>query len=318
MSPRQVLLGLLFLAAVAGAGAQTLAARPARLLVAAPAGSTADLAAHAIARNLSDVLGQPVRVDNRNDAAEVVARAAPDGTTLLFATPSLPAMVALKERESVPFDGLKAFQPIGRIASEPLVLVATSTMSVSSLFDLIAIAKASRGEITYASGGPGSISHLAGELLKSLATVQLRHAPAKNGEAALAEVISGRAKVMFAPLALIEPALRSGKVKPLAVTGPARLTALPDVPTMREAGVLGFDFTGWFGVVGPATTSRAMVERLNSDLRKAVQSADARDKLRALLGTEPIVGSPEDLGALMNRDLATFTKLAREMNIKVE
>lgn len=303
--------------ALAAAAAQAQPAPPIKLVVPGPAGSSADLVARALARNLADATGQAVTVDNRGEAAAaVVAKAAPDGGTLLFATPALPATVAL--RESVPFDGLKAFAPIGRIANEPLVLVATSTLSVSSLFDLIAIAKASSGRLNYASGGAGSISHLAGELFKSLGTVQLAHSPAKSGEAALAEVVAGRAKVMFAPLALVEPALRAGKVKPLAVTGPVRLAALPDVPTMREEGILGFDFTGWFGLAGPATTSKATVDRLNADLRKAVQSPDARDKLRALLGTDPAVGSPEELAALMSRDLATFTRLAKEMNLKLE
>jgi tripartite-type tricarboxylate transporter receptor subunit TctC len=312
---RTTLAALCVMAALTSAYAQT--ARPVRLVVGAPAGSSADLAARALARNWSDVAGQPVSVDNRSEgAAEAVARAAPDGGTFLFATPALPARIALEK--GLAFDGLKAFAPVGRIANEPLVLVVTSTLSVSSLFDLIAIAKASAGRLNYASGGTGSISHLAGELLKSLGSVQLAHSPAKNGEAALAEVVAGRTKVMFAPLALVEPALRSGKVKPLAVTGPARLAALPDVPTMREEGVLGFDFTGWFGVVGPATTGKATVDRVNGELRKAAASADARDRLRALLGTDPVVGSPEDLGTLMSRDLATFTKLAREMNLKTE
>ncbi|MCC6197169.1 MAG: tripartite tricarboxylate transporter substrate binding protein [Burkholderiales bacterium] len=310
---RRFLCGLFALAAASAPAQPT---GPIKLVVPAPAGSSADLVARALARNLSEVTGQPVSVDNRGEtAAEVVAKAAPDGATLLFATPALPALIAL--RESPAFEGgLTAFAPIGRIANEPLVLVATSTLSVSSVFDLIAIAKASSGRINYASGGAGSLSHLAGELFKSLGTVQLAHTPAKSGEAALADVVSGRAKLMFGPFALVEPALRAGKVKALAVTGPARLGALPDVPTMREEGVLGFDFTGWFGVAGPAATPKATAQRLNADLRRAVQRADARDKLRALLGTDPTVGSPEELAALMSRDLATFAKLAKEMNLK--
>ena len=213
---------------------------------------------------------------------------------------------------------MKAFAPVGRIATEPMLLVATSTMPTSSLQELFALARANPGRINYTSTGGGSTSHLAGELLKSVATVQLAHAPAKTVEAGLAEVIAGRVKLMFIGIAPAEAAVRSGKVKALAVTGPARLARFPDVPTMREVGVPDYEFNGWFGVLAPAGTPKAMVDRINADLRKAVQAPDVRDKLAALLGAEPRVSTPEEFAAQLAREVVVFDKLAREMNLKVE
>jgi tripartite-type tricarboxylate transporter receptor subunit TctC len=296
-------------------------AMAARLVVAGAPGSTQDLVARAIASRLGDATGQPVTIDNRpgpidGAAAETVARSVPDGSTLLLVTPAFAALTALQP--NLPFDGVKAFAPIARIATEPLVLVATATMPTSSLQDLIAVAKANPGRINYASSGPGSVSHLAAELFKSVATVQLAHTPAKTTDAALSEVIAGRTKLLFANYGAVESALRSGKVKALAVTGPTRLALLPDVPTMREAGVFDYELVYWFGLAAPAATSKTLVERLNADVRKAVQADDVRDKLRTMLGAEPRVSTPEEFAALLARDVATFAKLARDMNLKLE
>jgi tripartite-type tricarboxylate transporter receptor subunit TctC len=315
---------LLFLAGALTCGAvsaQSSSTAPIRLVVASPPGSTQDLVARAIAPRLGEALGQPVTIDNRiatNDGAvaDLVAKAPPDGHTLLLATPAFAALTALYSK--LPFDGVKAFAPVGRIATEPMLLVATSTMPMSSLQELLALARANPGRINYASTGGGSTSHLAGELLKSVATVQLAHAPAKTVEAGLAEVVAGRVKLMFLGVAPAEAAVRSGKVKALAVTGPARLARFPDIPTMREVGVLDYDFNGWFGVLAPAGTPKVMVDRINADLRKAVQAPDVRDKLAVLLGAEPRVSTPEEFTAQLAREVVVFGKLAREMNLKVE
>src|SRR4029078_5417040 len=158
------------------------------------------------------------------------------GSTLLLATPTLTAAIALQP--NLPFDGLKAFAPVARVANEPLLLVATSTFSTSSLFDFIALAKANPGQISYASAGRGSASHLAFELLKSAGTITLVHVATKSVDAAIAEVVAGNAKVAFAPYGAVAAPLKAGKLKALAVTGPARLPLLPDLPTMRESGLL--------------------------------------------------------------------------------
>jgi tripartite-type tricarboxylate transporter receptor subunit TctC len=290
-------------------------AQPVKLVVPGAAGSPADV----VARTIASKLTGPVSIDNRpnnSEAAETVAKAAPDGATLLLATPALVAVATLQSR--LPFDGMKAFAAVARVATEPLVVVITATLPTSSLQELILLAKANPGRINYASAGTGTASHLAMELLKSVGTIQLAHAPAKSLGDALNEVIAGHAKAMLAPFATVDAAIRAGKVKPLAVTGPSRLPLLPDVPTMREAGVIDYDFVGWYGLLAPATTSKATVDRVNADVRKAMQSPDVRDKLANLLGAAPVVSTPDEFAAQLAREAATFDKLAREMSLKLE
>jgi len=290
-------------------------AQPVKLVVPAAAGTPADV----VARTIASKLAGPVTIDNRPggvEAADIVAKSAPDGATLLLATPAFVASATIQTH--LPFDGLRAFAPVARVATEPLVFVITATLPTSSLIELVLLAKANPGRVNYASAGVGTASHLATELLKSVASVQLAHVPAKSLNDALGEVIAGRAKVMVAPFATVDAAIKAGKVKPLAVTGAVRLPLLPDVPTMREAGVLDYDFVGWYGVMAPIATSKAAVDRINADWRKALQAPEVRDKLTALLGATPSVSTPEEFAAQLKREAATFDKLAREMSLKLE
>jgi tripartite-type tricarboxylate transporter receptor subunit TctC len=294
------------LIACACLGAASVAAAQ-KFVVAAPAGSGADVAARAIAAQMGATV--------ENGAPEIVAKAAPDGSTLLFATPTLTAAIALSK---VPFDGLRAFAPVARVGNEPLVLVATATFATSSLFDFIALAKANPGQIAYASAGRGSATHLAFELLKSAGTITLAHVAAKSIDAAVTEVIAGNAKVAFAPYGAVAAPLRAGKLKALAVTGATRLPLLPDVPTMREAGLLDYEFNAWLGVLAPAAASKATVDRVNEALRKAMQDAALRDKLAAMLGAAPAVSTPDEFATQLRREVATFDKLGRELGLKLE
>ena len=278
-----------------------------KFVIAAPAGSGADMVARAIAAKMGATV--------ENGTPETVAKAAPDGSTLLLATPTFTASIALSK---VGFDGLRAFAPVARVANEPFVLVATSTLSTSSLFDFIALAKANPGQIAYASAGRGSASHLAFEFLKSAGTINLKHVAARSVEAAVDDVIAGNAKVAFAPYGSVSAALRAGKLKALAVTGSARLPLLPDVPTMRESGLLDYAFDAWLGVLAPATASKATVDRVNEALRKAIQSPDLRDKLVALLGTEPRVSTPDEFANALKREVATFEKVGRELGFRLD
>jgi tripartite-type tricarboxylate transporter receptor subunit TctC len=287
-------------------GAASVAAAQ-KFVVAAPVGSGADVAARAIAAQMGATV--------ENGAPEIVAKAAPDGSTLLFATPTLTATIALSK---VPFDGLKAFAPVARVGNEPLVLVATATFATSSLFDFIALAKANPGQIAYASAGRGSATHLAFELLKSAGTITLAHVAAKSIDAAVTEVIAGNAKVAFAPYGAVAAPLRAGKLKEVAVTGAARLPLLPDVPTMREAGLLDYEFNAWLGVLAPAAASKATVDRVNEALRKAMQDAALRDKLAAMLGAAPGVSTPDEFAAQLRREVTSFEKLGRELGLKLE
>jgi len=288
-------------------GAASVAAAQ-KFVVAAPAGSGADVVARAIAAKMGATV--------ENGAPEAVAKAPPDGSTLLFATPTLTAAIALQP--NLPFDGLKAFAPVARVANEPLVLVATATFAMSSLFDFIALAKANPGQISYTSAGRGSASHLAFELLKSAGTVTLAHVPAKSIDAAVADVAAGNAKVAFAPYGSVAAMLRAGKLKALAVTGAARLPLLPDVPTMRESGLVDYEFNAWLGVLAPAAASKATVDRVNESLRKALSDPALRDKLAALLGADPRVSTSEEFATQLRREVASFQKVGRELNFKLE
>ena len=294
------LIACVCLGAAYGAAAQ-------KFVVVAPAGSGADVAARAIAAQMGATV--------ENGAPEMVAKAAPDGSTLLFATPTLTAAIALSK---VPYDGLKAFAPVARVGNEPLVLVATSTFATSSLFDFIALAKANPGQISYTSAGRGSATHLAFELLKSAGTITLRHVPATSIDGAVTDVIAGNAKVAFAPYGAVAAPLRAGKLKALAVTGATRLPLLPEVPTMRESGLVDYEFNAWLGVLAPAAVSKATVDRVNEALRKAVQAPALRDKLGAMLGAEPRVSTPEEFATQLRREVASFEKLGRELGFKLE
>jgi tripartite-type tricarboxylate transporter receptor subunit TctC len=279
-----------------------------KFVVAAPAGSGADVLARAIAARMGATV--------ENGPPEIVAKAAPDGSTLLFATPALTAAIALQP--SLPFDKLRAFAPVARVANEPLVLVATATFGTSSLFDFIALAKANPGQISYTSAGRGSATHLAFELLKSAGTITLAHVPAKSIDAAVGDVVAGTAKVAFAPYGTVAPLLRAGKLKALAVTGATRLPLLPDVPTMRESGLLDYEFNAWLGVLAPGSASKSTVDRANESLRKALQDTALRDRLAALLGSDPRVSTPEEFAAQLAREVAVFEKVGRELNFKLD
>lgn len=290
-------------------------AQPLKIVVPAALGTPTDVVARTIATRMTG----PVTIENRAsnlEAAQAVAKAPPDASTVLFATPAFVAFATLQP--SLPFDGLKAFAPVARVASEPLVIVITSTLPTSSLLELVMLAKANPGRVNYASGGVGTASHLATELLKSNATIQLAHSPAKSLADALGDVIAGKSKMMVAPYATVDAAIKAGKVKALAVTAPDRLALLPDVPTMRESAILDYDFMGWYGVLAPATASKATVDRLNADLRKAVSSPDVREKLSMMLGVVPSVSTPDEFAAQLKRESATFERVAREMNLKLE
>ncbi len=292
-----------------------------RLVVPHAAGSAPDYVGRTIAGRLGELLGQPVTVENRPGKNEIVgteaaAKAPPDGYTLLLVTPAFSANPALYSK--LPYDTARAFAPVALLAIDPRVLVASASLPVSSLQDVIAIAKANPGRIAYASTGSGGGPHLAGELLKSRTTVQMRHAAYDALEPALADLVAGRVQLMLIDFPAVQQLIRAGKVRALAVTGPKRLPAAPDVPTMTEAGVPDYDLVDWFGVVVPAGTSKAAIERLNADLRRTMQTPEVRDKLRARLGAEAAVGTPADFAALLRSEFALWDKLAREMSIRVE
>lgn len=287
-----------------------------RLVVSDVAGSPAEAVARVLSPRLAASLGQPVAVEVRPDAAQAVAHAAPDGYTLLLAGPTLAIDSAV--RVPPPADAQKDFAAVSLVATFPYVMIATAKMNLDSVQDVVAIAKASPGRIAYASPGPGSGGHLAGELFKSSTSVHLRHAPVNGAAEVLTELAAGRVQVAFVPIAAAEPLLKARTAKALAVTGRSRVPALPEVPTMTEAGVPGFDLTGWLGVLAPAGTGKSIVERLNADVRKALQVPDASERIAAAVSGEAAASSPEAFRDLVRRDVTGWSRLAREMNIRLE
>ena len=245
-----------------------------------------------------------------------VAKAAPDGYTLLLITPSFTANPALYPK--LPYDSVKDFAPVAQVLSYPHVLVASAGLPASSVQDVIALAKANPGRINYASGGSGGSNHLAAEMFKSLTSVQLTHIPYKGNGPAITDLLADRVQLLFTGMAPVEAQVKAGKLKALAVTGPKRLASAPDVPTMLEAGVPDFDLVSWYGVLVPWGTPKSIIERLNADLRKTMQSPEVRDKMVASLGADTTVSSPEAFGAMLRKEFVLWGKLVREMNIKVE
>lgn len=320
------ILGACAMAVAPLAGAQATAtypSRPVKLVVPYAPGGTSDFVGRTIAAKLGEVLGQPVVVENRPGGNEIigteaVAKAAPDGYTLLLVTPSFTSNPALQA--SLPYDSATAFAPVALVASYPHVLVVTTATSlpIGTVQDLIAIAKANPGSINYASGGSGGSNHLAAEMFRSLTTVQMTHIPYKGNGPAIADLVAGRVHILFTGMAPVEPMIRAGKLKALAVTGPKRLASAPDVPTMLEAGVPGYDLVSWYGVLAPAGTPKAIVDRLNADLRKTMQSPEVHAKFVAQLGADTTVGTPDEFGAMLRREFAAWGRLVREMNIKVD
>ena len=306
---------ILFTAALSGAGAacaQTYPDKPLRLLVGFPAGSALDSAARPIASKLSELLGQNVIVDNRagaagNIAAEIAARARPDGYTLLFgANGALAINPALYEK--LPFDSLKDFAPIAKVVDAVNVLVLHPSAPASSVEQLIAAARLK--PLLGGSGGVGSPGHLALELFNMMAGVKITHVPYKGSAPALVDVIAGNIQVIFSTLTPALPHIKSGRIKALAVTSLKRSELVPELPTVAEAGLKGFEVTGWYGVLAPAQTPRTLIDRLNSEIVKALQSPDVKQNLLAQ-GFEISPSSPQAFSAFIRMELAKWAKVVK-------
>jgi len=294
--------------------------RPVRLIVpVAPAGA-ADITARLVALKLTDAWGQPVIVDNRggaagNAGAEIAARSAPDGYTLVLPSTSFPSNASLYRK--LPFDTAKDFAPIVLAVTAPNVLVVNPTLPVKSVKDLIALAKGKPGQLNFASSGHGSSAHLSGELFKKMAGVDMVSVTFKGGGPALIAVISGEVQLQFPTVAAANPHVRAGKLRTLGVTTAKRLADLPDLPTVAESGLPGFDVVPWFGIFGPAGTPAAIVMQVNRDVAKILQSSDTRQALIAQ-GLFPAAGTPQELGAFLRADIAKWAKVIRDAGIRSE
>ncbi len=295
--------------------------RPIRVVVPLPPAGTTDIAARIVTQELSKALGQPVIIDNRPGAgttlgSALVARATPDGHTLLFASISLATTVPLYR--NLPYDPVKDFSPIAPIGQSLYVVAVHPSVPVKSVQELIALAKSKPGQVSYASAGTGTITHLTVELFISRVKIEMLHVPFKGGAPALSALVSGQVQAIFNPIAEILPQVRAGgKVRTLAVTSPKRAPDIPDVPTLAESGLPGFSVTPWSGIYAPAGTPPGIVNRLNAEINRMMQQTEVRDRILST-GLVPVGGTPADLGNYLKSEIARWTKVVKEAGIKPE
>ncbi len=303
------------------ASAQAYPARPLRIVVPWPAGGLVDVAARQLGTRLQAALGQPVVVENRVGAggsigADLVAKAPADGHTLLFSTSALTINVAMQTK--LPFDLLRDFEPVCLLAHAPSVLVVGPSFNPASVQELVAMARARPGQLSYGSAGVGSPAHFAGELLKSLQKLFIVHIPYTGAPAAMNDQLAGRLDFQFANAAVALPQVRAGKVRALAVTGAQRFAALPQVPTMVEAGVANFEADQWLGLLAPRGLPSAVQSRLSAECQKALAQDDLRAALLQAGMTAAAAGTPAGFDAALKAELAKWTSVVKAANIKPE
>ncbi len=300
--------------------AQGYPARPIRLIVAYASGGGADFVGRTVARKLSEAWSHPVIVENRpgggsNIGAELVARSAPDGYTLLLATPANTVNMTLYEKR--PYDIVKDFAPVAQISTAPNLLVVHPSLPARSVRELIALAKSRPGELNFASGGVGSSNHLSGELFKFMAGIDIVHVPYKGGSGAVTDLLAGLISMYFATPPSSIPFVRSGKLRALAVTGAQRSAAAPDVPTVAESGLPGFENSSWHGVLAPYGTPQAIIGKLGSELVRIGHMPEVKAQLAAQ-GGDVITSSPAEFASFIERDVAKYAKLLKAAGIRAD
>ncbi len=311
---------LLLLLLSAAASAQTYPTRPIRLIVPFGPGTT-DIIARMVNVPLGERLGQPIVVDNRAGAATVIgaelaARAPADGHTLFMATVSTLVVVPLT-RSKLPFDAERDFAPVSMIAAQPYLMATYPGLPVTTLAQFIAHARANPGKLTYGSSGVAGSAHLAGEMLKHLARIDVVHVPYKGGLQIVTDTMSGRLDFMFATIGTIRPYGVSGKVRVLAVSTAKRSAAMPEVPTIAESGIPGYQTNSWNALVVPRGTAAAIITRLNTELGSILRNAEMRERFLQQ-GIEPNPGSPEEFARFVREERVRFTGLIKATGIKAE
>jgi tripartite-type tricarboxylate transporter receptor subunit TctC len=292
--------------------------KPIRMVVGFPPGSQADTVARLLGQKLAEALGKPIVVDNAtgaagNIAADHVAKAESDGYTLgllgevqLVINPSLYKLA---------YDPVKDFAPVSQVTVYPNMLVVHNAVPAKSVKELVALAKAQPGGLTFASGGSGSSPHMAAELFKSMAGLDIRHIPYKGVVAAIPDLLGGRVTMMFSPIGIVLPVVREGKLRALAVTSLTRSSAAAELPTIAESGYPGFEYTAWYGLLAPARTPATIVRKLHRETVKVLALPDLRAKL-ADLGLEGIGNSPEEFAAVIKSEIPKWAKVIKDSGIK--
>jgi tripartite-type tricarboxylate transporter receptor subunit TctC len=296
--------------------AQTYPVRPVRVIVGFAAGGATDIAARALAQKLSESLGQQVIVDNRPGgasmvAAETVARAAPDGHTMLFAnaTIAMPSLFA-----KLGFDVQKDLRPLTLVGYGPLALTAHPSLPVTSVKELVGLARKRPGDLNFASAGAGSFTHLAMELFITMTATKLVHVPYKGGGPSVIATMAGETQLTFASVGASIPPVKQGRLRALAVSGLKRSLALPDVPSLSEAGVQGYDATSWYGMLAPSATPLPVISRIGQEAIKALADAQLRERLLAQ-GIEPATGGVEEFGPYFDSEVAKWAKVIKDAAI---
>ncbi len=299
--------------------AQDYPSKPVRLVIPYPPGGGADILGRIVALNLSAALGQQVFVDNRGGAngiigTELAARAPADGYTLLF--PSSPHTVNVSMVSSLAYDTVKDFTPIALVATTPYTLVVHPSLPVKSVKELIAFAKARAGKIDYASGGSGGGSpHLAMELFKSMTGTDMVHVAYKGVGPALIDVLAGQVQVFFANAAPALPYIKTGQLRALGTSGAKRSLIAPEIPTVAEAGVPGFEASAWFGVIAPAKTPPAIVTRLNADIVKFMRTPETENRLQSI-GAEVLTSTPQEYARVIEADIDRWGQLVKRLGLR--
>jgi tripartite-type tricarboxylate transporter receptor subunit TctC len=313
-------LSLALLAGVVHAQGAGYPNRPIRLVVPFPPGGATDIVGRTVAQKLQEALGQPVVVENRagggsNIGSDLVAKAAPDGYTLLLGTIANATNMVIYPKMT--YDTLRDFTPITQTMSAPSILVVGPNVPVSTLRELIAYAKARPGKLSFASSGAGGSPHLAGEMLKLRAGIDMIHVPYKGAAPALADVMAGEVTMGFKTALSAIPQMQTGKLKPIAVASPKRLAQIPNVPTMGEAGLADFEVNSWNGVLAPAKTPPEIITRLHQEIVRLLQLPDVRERFAAQ-AAEPVGNTPEQFRAYIRAEIERWGKVVRESGARID
>lgn len=314
-------LSVALLALTSTAFAQNYPVKTIKVVVPWPPGQATDLAARIVAQKLQEALGQPVIVENKPGAGgaigtEAVAKAAPDGYTLLAAS-SGPISI-MPNLQKIPYDPLKDLAPISLIGAAPFALVVHPSFPAANAKEFVALLRANPDKYTFSSSGTGATAHLFSELFNSMAQVQARHVPYKGSAPALTDLMGGQISYTIETVAATVGHIKSGRLKALGVTTARRSSALPDVPSLAEAaGIPGYDAAAWVGYAAPAGTPRAITTRLAAEIQKAMQTADLKERYLAL-GLEPVSNTPDEMAALMKHEQERYGTIIRNAGIKIE
>jgi tripartite-type tricarboxylate transporter receptor subunit TctC len=294
--------------------------KPIKVIVPVAPGGATDLTARLVGQKMAERLGQAVIVENRPGGNEtigtdVVAKSAPDGYTVLISAPA--AVVILPHLQKLPYSAERDLAPVSLAAITPLILVVHPSVPAQTVKELIALAKARPGHLSYASAGSGGVQHLAAELLKTTAKIDIVHIPYKGAGPVMQDLVGGQVQMFFAGMPPAMPHVRSGKLRALAVTTTTRSSAAPEVPTMEEAGVPRFDISNWFAYFVPSATPRDVIDRLNGEINRALKQQDVREKLAAA-GADALGTSPEELASFMRAESTKFAELIKVSGAKLD